>query len=90
MVGYWLGQDFQQPVRQALSGPVFARTGWGRDFRGIHLMRGHEHPQPLEATGGSLGTTVIDAYVALEAGAGLLHNTFSVFEISASGRPSGA
>lgn len=53
-------------------------------------MRGHEHPQPLEATGGSLGTTVIDAYVALEAGAGLLHNTFSVFEISASGRPSGA
>ena len=53
-------------------------------------MRGYEYPQPLEATGGSLGTTVIDAYVALEAGAGLLHGLLSILEISASGRASGA
>ncbi len=56
-------------MRYTLSGPVLARTGWGQHFKRIHLARGHEHAQPLEAIAGGLGTAVVDADVTLEAGA---------------------
>lgn len=63
-----LGQTFRQPVHDAASGPVFARTGRGQHFHGRAVALGLKNAQALQAGFRCFRARVVDADVAAESG----------------------